>query len=125
MLVSVPLRHARVWGRLSPAILVSVIASASKAIRNVNRGDGLDCFVACAPLRKRFAFVAGNDASPRSRALTAPELLSQSPPKEGAGNAGCPLHPQPHVQVKEARKCSHHRFIGNHPTLPAQWFYGL
>jgi hypothetical protein len=23
----------------------------------------MDCFVACAPLRKRFAFVAGNDAS--------------------------------------------------------------
>ena len=23
----------------------------------------MDCFVACAPLRKRFAFVAGNDAA--------------------------------------------------------------
>jgi hypothetical protein len=51
-------------------------------------------------------------------ALIAPELLSQSPSKEGAGNAGCPLHPQPHVQVEEARKCSHHRFIGKQPDTP-------
>jgi hypothetical protein len=39
--------------------MISVIASASEAIQN--RAKGLDCFVAIAPLRKRFAFVAGND----------------------------------------------------------------
>jgi hypothetical protein len=27
----------------------------------------------------------------------APELLLDPSPKEGAGNAGCPLHPQPRV----------------------------
>jgi hypothetical protein len=32
----------------------------SEAIQNWNRGT-MDCFVAIAPLRKRFTFVAGND----------------------------------------------------------------
>jgi hypothetical protein len=36
-----------------------VIASASEAIQQ--RKKDLDCFVAYASLRKRFAFVAGND----------------------------------------------------------------
>ena len=36
-----------------------VIASEVKQSRV--RGAILDCFVACAPLLKRFAFVAGND----------------------------------------------------------------
>ena len=55
------------------------------------------CFVAYAPLRKRFAFVAGNDvehsfAIPRR---DAPELCRNHPPEtEGVGNAGCPMHPQ-------------------------------
>ena len=38
---------------------IIVIASASEAIQNCPKT--LDCFVAFAPLRKRFAFVAGND----------------------------------------------------------------
>jgi len=38
-----------------------VIASEAKQSRV--RGAILDCFVACAPLRKRFAIVAGNDSS--------------------------------------------------------------
>jgi hypothetical protein len=35
-----------------------------------------------------------------SRCEFAPELLYASPPelKEGAGNAGCPMHPQPRVR---------------------------
>jgi hypothetical protein len=37
-----------------------VIASDSEAIQKAKE---LDCFVACAPLRKRVAFVAGNDGS--------------------------------------------------------------
>jgi hypothetical protein len=36
-----------------------VIASAGEAIQG--QGSNMDCFVAIAPLRKRFAFVAGND----------------------------------------------------------------
>ena len=68
----------------------------------------MDCFVACAPLRKRFAFVAGNDgsgihiqlsnsqASPRIRILAAriaPELcvtfaLENRGRREGRAPAG-------------------------------------
>jgi hypothetical protein len=29
---------------------------------------------------------------------------------EGAGNAGCLLHPQPRVRMKKAHERSHHRF---------------
>jgi hypothetical protein len=32
--------------------------------------------------------------------------------KEGAGNAGCPLHPQPRVQSVESTRVRHHRFTG-------------
>src|SRR5271163_4342504 len=46
--------------------------------------------------------------------------------KEGAGNAGCSMHPQPRMQIiKQAYERSHHRFTGFKPAFPAQWFYGL
>jgi hypothetical protein len=38
-------------------LLLSLRATAKQS----SAKDGLDCFVAFAPLRKRFAFVAGND----------------------------------------------------------------
>jgi len=60
----------------------------------------VDCFVAVAPLRKRFAFVAGNDVEAHIRTprdAIAPELSIYPSPKEGVGNAGRPLHPQPRV----------------------------
>ena len=38
------------------------IVIASKAKQSISPRKGrMDCFVACAPVRKRFAFVAGND----------------------------------------------------------------
>jgi hypothetical protein len=41
------------------------------------------------------------DRAKRQRTLfsqrDAPELCMNDPPKEGVGNAGCPLHPQPRV----------------------------
>src|ERR1700730_5087262 len=36
---------------------------------------------------------------------------------EGAGKAGCPLHPQPRAQSVESTRVSHHRFTGT-PGLP-------
>jgi hypothetical protein len=42
----------------------AVIASAAKQPMQRTR---MDCFVASAPLRERFAFVAGNDVLPHSR----------------------------------------------------------
>src|SRR6476620_8995355 len=35
------------------------------------------------------------------------------------------MHPQPRGRKKKAPARSHHRFTGNHPAFPAQWFYGL
>jgi hypothetical protein len=42
---------------------------------------------------------------------------------EGAGNAGCPMHPQPgaHWVVKYAHQYSQRRHR-NHPAFPTQWF---
>src|SRR6266436_1294191 len=35
------------------------------------------------------------------------------------------MHPQPRMQNEKAHERSHHGHTGNHPALPAQWFYGL
>jgi hypothetical protein len=56
-------------------------------------------------------------------------LLCKSRPlqSEGAGNAGCPMHPQPGVRilvVKYAHQCSQRKHR-KHPASPTQWFYGL
>ena len=56
-----------------------------------------------------------------------PEVCIRRPSKtEGAGNAGCALHPA----VSCAKSCvkNTHTSIqgsGEHPTFPAQWLYGL
>src|SRR5439155_24657991 len=44
---------------------------------------------------------------------------------EGAGNAGCALHPR--SRVPKVRKKAHTSIqgSGNTPTSPAQWLYGL
>ncbi len=56
----------------------------------------------------------------RARALPA---ITLSKIKEGAGNAGCWLHPWP-PREKSARGVDH-RFSRDDPAFPAQWFYGL
>ena len=52
----------------------------------------MDCFVARAPLRKRFAFVAGNDDNTHLRVLAAQFARgvreSSALKSEGVGNAG-------------------------------------
>jgi hypothetical protein len=39
---------------------------------------------------------------------------------EGAGKAGCPLHPQPGVRKMKAHQHSHHRFNRISPAFPAR-----
>ena len=52
-------------------------------------------------------------------------VQSHSPrKKEGAGNAGCALHPRSRVQ-KSGETHTSIQGSGEHPTFPAQWFYGL
>ena len=50
----------------------------------------------------RLAFAGANDGVNTRFAFSrrdAPEFCINLPPKEGVGNAGCPLHPQPRVQI--------------------------
>jgi hypothetical protein len=79
-------------GRIAPrdlwACLEAVIASEAKQSIRSLCGD-MDCFVASAPLRKRFAFVAGNDGpcSPggakRSPRLSLPDVPDCAEPVIG------------------------------------------
>jgi hypothetical protein len=65
------------------------------------RKKKLDCFVARAPLRKRFAFVAGNDDEKRvyPRDAKRPRFAINFPPSPIRGRRECraPEHPQPRV----------------------------
>jgi hypothetical protein len=45
--------------------------------------------------------------------------------KEGAGNAGRSMRPQPGGQKKMPRQQSSPRSHRLHPAFPAQWFYGF
>src|SRR5882762_8000621 len=69
----------------------------------------MDCFASLAMTAKRtFA------TSPRN----APEPLMNLSPKEGVGNAGCPLHPQPRVRFALVKMHTSKRVHRNHPTFP-------
>ena len=73
--------------------------------------------------RNDVAFTEYNSAIPRR---DAPEVFKSYSPrkKEGAGNAGCALHPRSRVQ-KSVETHTSIQGSGEHPTFPAQWFYGL
>jgi hypothetical protein len=45
--------------------------------------------------------------------------------KEGAGNAGCLLHPRSRVQNCAKKRTRAYRYSRSIPAFPAQWFYGL
>jgi len=66
-------------------------------------------------------------ASAFSRRI-APELCQKLPAlmkSEGAGNAGCALHPRSRVRLVLSRLHTSIQGSGGHPTFPAQWLYGL
>src|SRR6202171_3734678 len=46
-------------------------------------------------------------------------------PIEGAGNAGCLLHPRSRVQYVQRIRTRAYRYSRSIPAFPAQWFYGL
>ena len=63
---------------------------------------------------------------PRSRGGRRPRLAFRCPSKEeGAGNAGCALHPRSRVQIAREKTHTSIQGSGEHPTFPAQWLYGL
>ena len=92
----------------------------------------MDCFVARAP-RNDGPAIGFNcqTASGHGFALSrreAPELCVDGRPQreqEGAGKAGCALHPRSRAQLAHRKRTRAYRFSGNTPAFPAQWFYGL
>src|SRR6266704_6289135 len=54
----------------------------------------------------------------------APELCVDCRPlkEEGAGKAGCALHPRSRVQTCTKKRTRAYRFSGGIPAFPARWF---
>jgi hypothetical protein len=63
----------------------------------------------------------------RSRSALRPGLVKsfRPPETEGAGNAGCALHPRSRAQVAQKNARTSIQGSGGSPTSPAQWLYGL
>src|SRR5213595_3873079 len=86
----------------------------------------MDCFVASAPVRKRFAFVAGNDgrhtsAFPRRKAPGWCMKLCAMKNQRAQGKPGA-LGTRDPCTENCTRWTTGTR---KHPALPAQWLYGL
>src|SRR5882672_8787723 len=69
----------------------------------------MDCFAA-------LAMTAKHTFTPSPR--DAPEALMNLAPKEGVGNAGCPLHPRPRVRFALVEMHTSKRVHRNHPAFP-------
>src|SRR5882724_8207122 len=67
------------------------------------------------------------DKSPHSRGAVRPRFAQtfRALKSEGAGNAGCALHPRSRVQNGKRKRTRAYRFSGGDPTFPAQWLYGF
>src|SRR5207249_640562 len=80
----------------------------------------------CSELKARNDAVSTeyNSAIPRR---DAPEFFQNRSPNEieGAGNAGCLLHPRSRVQTCTKKRTRAYRYRRSIPAFPAQWFYGL
>src|SRR6267143_4966622 len=50
----------------------------------------------------------------------APEALMNLPPKEGVGNAGCPLHPRPRVHLVVVERTRATTSTPESPDVPAR-----
>src|SRR5260370_18841990 len=91
----------------------AVIASAAKQSMAAAK-DGL--------LRR---FAPRNDVTPipqttSSSRREAPEALMNLPPKEGVGNAGCPLHPRPRVHLVVVERTRVTTSTPESPDVPAR-----
>ena len=101
----------------------------------------MDCFVASAFARRRasadksaprndavtfrFKFQTA-DVRSHSRGTTCPShTVTLSLKQEGAGNAGCALHPRSRVQSCAKSAHTSIQGSGGDPTFPAQWHYDL
>src|SRR6266576_2505702 len=89
-----------------------VIASEAKQSILPLRGE-MDCFAA---LAMTWNCKHGFAISPRN----APEALMKLPPKEGVGNAGCPLHPRPRVHLVVVERTRVTTSTPESPDVPAR-----
>src|SRR6267154_6276519 len=97
-------------GSAKRSIARAVIASAAKQSISP-RKERMDCFASLAMTSKHtFA------SSPRN----APEPLMNLPPKEGVGNAGCPLHPRPRVYLVVVERTRVTTSTPESPDVPAR-----
>src|SRR6266704_5610807 len=100
-----------VWAHCPiPSVQRTVIASAAKQSILPLRGE-MDCFAALAMTTKH-TFTP----SPRN----VPEALKNLPPKEGVGNAGCPLHPRPRVHLVLVERTRATTSTPESPDVPAR-----
>jgi hypothetical protein len=76
----------------------------------------MDCFAALAMTSKQTAPKRAFTPSPRH----APEALLNLPPKEGVGNAGCPLHPRPRVHLVVVERTRVTTSTPESPGIPAR-----
>ena len=90
----------------------TVIASAAKQ-SILPRKERMDCFASLA-MTSKHTFTL----SPRN----APEPLMNLPPKEGVGNAGCPLHPRPRVHLVLVERTRVNEYPGITRRSRTQWF---
>ncbi len=70
-------------------------------------------------------FKQREDMRPHSRGAECARALRRLPPseeQEGAGKAGCALHPRSRVQTCTKKRTRAYRFSGGIPAFPAQWF---
>jgi hypothetical protein len=58
----------------------------------------------------------------RASRRDAPELCMNPSPKEGVGNAGCPLHPQPRVRFAMVKSTRVNEYTGITRRSRTQWF---
>src|SRR6266581_7133808 len=86
--------------------------------------SGHDECVSRGDVKERVAHTPNNNivcrydfaASPRN----APEPLINFPPKEGVGNAGCPLHPRPRVHLVLVERTRVTTSTPQSPDIPAR-----
>ena len=88
----------------------AVIASEAKQ-SIAPRKERMDCFAS-------LAMTASPDAHSRSRGAMRPRFCVYLSPKEGVGNAGCPLHPRPRVHLVVVERTRVTTSTRNHPTFP-------
>jgi hypothetical protein len=103
------------WGRpLHPTVRRHCEERQRRSNPDCHSCESLDCFA-----------IARNDAWRYSRDASCAQVGRLLCPGEGAGNAGCSMHPQPCVRNEKAHKRSYHGHTGNARHSPRNGFNGL